>query len=90
MRWIVNIWNYLYSNFPGLLSLILPIIYTLLALLYLAKDWKAHKASSRRIAVSILIVSSGILGIINNYSGYSIDSTSGCPVWLSLPPTMHL
>jgi hypothetical protein len=60
-------WDYLYSHFVTLPSQMLPIIYTILAFLYLAKDWKDHKTSWRRITVGLLILLSGVLGIINNY-----------------------
>jgi hypothetical protein len=49
-------WNY-----------ILPIVVAGLAGLQLAKDWEAHKASWRRVAVLGLIMASGIGAAINNY-----------------------
>ena len=46
---------------------ILNIIAVSLALLYLAKDWAAHKTSWRRAAILILIILSGIGGAIHYY-----------------------
>jgi hypothetical protein len=50
-----------------MLTYALPVITASLALLYLAKDWEAHKKSWRRALVMTLIIAIGIGGGINNY-----------------------
>jgi hypothetical protein len=50
-----------------MLSYGLYIATTILALLYLAKDWAAHKKSWRRLTVLILIILIGIGGVINTH-----------------------
>ena len=66
MHWAVDVWNYLRFHLLALSPSMLPLIYTILALLYLAKDWTAHKKSYRRMTVAILIVLSGALGILDS------------------------
>ncbi len=48
-------------------SYALPLLTALLGLLYLAKDWGAHRTTWRRTAVMMLIIASGFGGAINNY-----------------------
>jgi hypothetical protein len=50
-----------------MIGLMLPIITTLLALFYLAKDWDAHRKSWRRLMVLVLIIFLGITGTVNTY-----------------------
>jgi hypothetical protein len=49
-----------------ILNYILPFATAFLAVLYLAKDWNAHKKSWRRVTVLCLIIATGIGGAINN------------------------
>jgi hypothetical protein len=50
-----------------MLTYTLNIATAVLALLYLAKDWEAHKKSWRRLVVFGLIIAIGIGGIFNTY-----------------------
>lgn len=45
----------------------LPVLTSVLAFLYLAKDWEAHKNSLRRLAVLLIILSIGVAGVINAF-----------------------
>jgi hypothetical protein len=50
-----------------MLNYFLNIAAAFIALLYLAKDWPAHKKSWRRLSVLGLIVLTGIGGLFNTY-----------------------
>ena len=50
-----------------MLNYLLPITTAFLALLYLLKDWDAHRKSWRRVAVLCVIIAIGIGGTVNNY-----------------------
>lgn len=59
--------NHVKEHLPNNLNYLFYLANCLLWLLYLLKDWDAHKKSWRRVSAICLIIFIGIIGIVNTY-----------------------